>query len=85
MKVASAAGMLALILSSAAQAFPGSLSRNYETSITMYVSGCGKGNHRTNAGQCVSGQAAKVQRLSSGACPPGSHLGNKGRGCRQND
>jgi hypothetical protein len=89
MKVASAvaaAGMLAAILSSAAHAFPGSPSRNYETSITMYVkSGCGKGNHRTNAGQCVSGQAAKVQRLSSGACPPGSHLGNKGRGCRQND
>jgi hypothetical protein len=88
MKVASAvaASMLAAILSSAAHAFPGSPSRNDEVSIMMHVGGgCGKGNHRTNAGQCVSGQAAKVQGLSSGACPPGSHLGNKGRGCRQND
>jgi hypothetical protein len=73
MKVASAviAGMLAAILSSAAHAFPGSPSQNDEASIMIHVrSGCGKGNHRTNAGQCVSGQAAKVERLSSGACPP---------------
>jgi hypothetical protein len=88
MKVASAvaAGMLAAILSSAAHAFPGSPSRNYEASIMMHVGGgCGKGNHVNNAGGCVPGKAAKVQQLSSGACPPGSHLGNKGRGCRQND
>ena len=88
MKVASAvaAGMLASILSSAAHAFPGSPSRNYEASIMMHVGGgCGKGNHVNNAGQCVSGRPAKVERLSSGACPPGSHLGKKGRSCHQND
>jgi hypothetical protein len=89
MKVASAvaAGMLAAILSSAAHAFPGSPSRIDEASIMMHVAGkCGKGGwHRNKEGGCVFGKPAKVKRLASGDCPPGSHLGRKGRNCRLND
>src|SRR5262245_60143737 len=82
MKVTSAvtSGMLASILSPAAHAFPGSPSRIEEASILIPVKGgCGRGNHRNNEGGCVSGPPAKVRRLPSGDCPPGSHLGNKGR------
>ena len=84
--LAMAAGMLASILSPAAHAFPGSPSRIDEASIVLPVAdGCKKGNHRNNAGQCVYGKRAKVKRLASGECPPGSRLGNKGRNCRLND
>jgi hypothetical protein len=90
LKVASAvAAILASMFSFTAHSFPGSPFQNYEAPSVTLISGCGKGNHRTREGQCVSGRAETVARASSGVdgvvCPPGTRLGNKGHNCKRID
>jgi hypothetical protein len=84
-KLASAAVLFSM-LPLAVQAFPAAPFQIPDETVVMLVTGCGKGNHRNNAGQCVNGAREKVGRPSpSGVCPPGTSLGNRGGSCRRND
>jgi hypothetical protein len=92
MKVAfaAAASMLVLVFSFDVQAFPSSPTENQEmAAVTLIRDSCGKGNHRTRAGQCVSGGQEKAARESYGVngttCPPGTRLGVRGRNCQRID
>jgi len=68
------------------QALPRPVLQAYEAPFVMRVGGgCGTGNHRNRAGQCVGGPRAEVGQATSGTCPPGTRLGNNGRTCRRND
>jgi len=92
MKVAfaAAASMLVLGFSFDVQAFPSSPTANQEmAAVTLIRDSCGKGNHRTQAGQCVSGPAEKAARssgvMNGTTCPPGTRLGVRGRNCQRID
>ena len=91
MLASAAAGILMVsVFSLNAQAFPGKPSQpSDEASVVTLVGGCGHGNHRNRAGQCVNGPAPVAGQASSGAsgatCPPGTRLGTNGRNCRRID
>lgn len=96
---AAAAAMLGAVVSFNAQALPVSPSPSgqAEPLVTLVAGGCGPGFHRGPYGHCraneavvvVPGAAVVVEPVAPVVvapviCPPGTHLGPRGRACRPN-
>jgi hypothetical protein len=94
-----AAAMMAAVVSFSAQALPLSPAQSgqAEPLVTLVAGGCGPGFHRGPGGGChpnreavvvVPGAAVVVEPVApvvvAPVCPPGFHLGPRGRACRPN-